>query len=87
MFTDLTDHPFHPANVAAELGDNPSEQRWLDWARRAERLLGHDLDGNDPNCGGDGYSLDEASDFYGLGWTPEDYVREVQSRGRYRVPA
>lgn len=53
---------------------SPREREWEHWVRRAEKLLGHDLDGNQ---GTDGYSLDYAYDHFDAGDTPTDYVTEV----------
>lgn len=88
---DLADHPFSPENIAYESGAHvaPSERAWLKFAAECERLLGHPLDGNDPWDAalagtGDGFSIDEAVDFFEGGSTPERYVALVKSRERYR---
>jgi len=88
---DLADHPFSPENIAYELGTYtpPSERAWLAFAAECERLLGHDLDGNDPAAfdprqPGCGYSIDEACDCHAKGMTPAAYVEMVKGRERYR---
>lgn len=90
---DLSDHPFSPENIAYESGEfhDKSDRAWRIWCAEAERLLGHDLDGNDPDAfdpnetGGDGYSLDEAYIFFEKGRTPHGYVGLVGSRDRYHA--
>lgn len=81
---DLEDHPFHPDQVAAESGESFGERQWLSWCGSAEKLLGHDLDGDDPEFNGDGYSLDEAFDAFRAGVSPTQYVETVRARSRYR---
>lgn len=90
MTIDLADHPFSRENIARELGEYtaPSEAAWLAWLATAERLLGHDLDGNDPAAfdptqDGCGYSLDEALISFERGDTPHAYAVTVGSRERY----
>ncbi len=85
MYADLNEHPFSPESVAFESGasDN-SERKWLRWIDTAERLIGHDLDGNDVEQKGCGYSLDEAYDMFRKGTTPHAYVVTVGSRERYK---
>ena len=93
MTTDFADHPFSPENISYESGAyaDKSEAAWLKFVAECERLLGHDLDGNDPDAfanpgtePGDGYSLDEAQEYFGRGATPHNYVAVVGSRERYR---
>ena len=82
-YDDLSDHPmaiFH----ANETYDTPSDCKWLAWVRKVERMLGHSLDGNDENKAGEGYSLDEAYDWWRAGEGVVAYVVEVRSRHRYR---
>lgn len=88
---DLADHPFSAENIAREGGaTDHSERAWIKFANECERLLGHDLDGNDPDAfdptktGGDGYSIDEAREAFERGKTPHAYVAMVGSRERYR---
>jgi hypothetical protein len=45
------------------------------WAERVEKLLGHDLDGNQDT---DGYSLDYALDQFNSGMSAERYARAVK---------
>lgn len=82
--TDLNAHPFSPASVAREGGaPDRSERAWLRWAAKVERLLGHDIDGNDVDGKGCGYSLDEAHDYFRKGATAHSYAALVGSRDRY----
>ncbi len=89
---DLADHPFSAENIAYESGSYTprDERKWLAFANECERLLGHDLDGNDPDAfdatktGGDGYSIDEAIEAFERGTTAHAYVAMVTSRERYR---
>lgn len=88
MMHDLADHPFSPESVARESGaSDKSERAWLRFADECERLLGHDLDGNDGNAKGCGYSLDEAHDVWRSGKTAHAYVAMVISRDRYHPAA
>lgn len=50
---------------------------WDIWIEEAERLAGHDLDGDDDI---EGYSLDGAHDAFEAGQSPADYVRTIQQR-------
>jgi hypothetical protein len=88
MQTDFNDHPFSPQNVVRESGaSDRSERAWLKWCADAERLFGHDIDGNDVGGKGCGYSLDEAYDHFCKGTTPHAYVAMAASRDRYfRAP-
>ena len=81
----LHEHPFSKENIAREL-DDQSDDAWLRWCETAERLFGHDLDGNDVNHEGCGYSLDEAHDYFRRGATPHAYVAMAGSRDRYSPP-
>lgn len=82
--TNLNEHPFSPISVARESGmSDRSERAWLKWAAEAECLLGHDLDGNDVNGAGCGYSIDEAYDAWVRGKTVHAYVSTVTNRNRY----
>lgn len=84
---DLDDHPFSPKNIALESGaPDKSERAWLRWVAQVEKLLGHNLDGNDVDGQGCGYSLDEGGSMFDGGATPEAYVADVRSRPRYRAP-
>lgn len=60
----------------------PKEERdWLSWAGTAEKVLGHSLDGDNAI---NGYSLDYAYDYFKLGATPYEYVREVKAKSNYK---
>lgn len=91
MPQDLADHPFSPESIAFESGaPSKSEAAWYRWAGEVERLLGHDLDGNDVEINGtpgEGYSIDEALDRFEAGASPHAYVAMVTSRERYRPRA
>lgn len=50
---------------------------WDIWIEEAERLAGHDLDGDDDI---EGYSLDAAHDAFEAGQSPGDYVRQITQR-------
>lgn len=81
---DLADHPFSPENIARESGiPDQTERAWFRFAKECERLLGHDLDGNDTAGFDCGYSIDEAYDKWQAGYTPHAYVAMVVSRDRY----
>lgn len=81
---DLADHPFSPESISRESGasDQP-ERAWLRFCDECERLLGHDLDGNDAEAKGCGYSIDEAYEKWRAGHTAHAYVAMVVSRDRY----
>jgi hypothetical protein len=84
MYEDLADHPFSPENIARESGvPDRSELAWSRWVDKAEALLGHDLDGNDMDLAGCGYSMDESFDKFRDGMAPEAYVSLVRGRERY----
>lgn len=64
---------------------------WDRWIAKAEKLIGHDLDGNDSEAAkadgtAVGYSLDEAHDKFRAGVTPQAYVTMVATRERYSAP-
>lgn len=80
---DLSDHP-HAIFMAGESYVSPSERAWLAWCKAVERLLGHDLDGNDERETGVGYSLDEAHACWEAGDSPQSYAQEVRDRPRYQ---
>lgn len=42
------------------------------WARKAESIMHHDLDGDEST---DGYSIDSAFDAFQRGMSPEEYAR------------
>lgn len=79
-YEDLSDHPF-AIFMEGESYSSPSEQAWLAWCKAVERLLGHDLDGDDES---EGYSLDEAYACWEAGDSPQTYVDEVRGRLRYQ---
>lgn len=86
MYDDLNDHPV-AVFAQGESYVSDSEQQWLRWVKKVERLLGHDLDGNQDR---DGYSLDLAYDCWKQGDVPEQYVsyvavekKRLARRGRF----
>lgn len=75
-------------NKDYEFGDSQQERRWTLWVEQTERLLGHDLDGDQQE---DGYSLDEANDLYNqprmrgeARITPEQYAQKVRGNPVYK---
>lgn len=68
---------FHQQVWEMETASLNSGSSWLRWIAKAERIIGHSLDGDE---GGDGYSLDSAHDAFSSGSTPEQYVARVQAR-------
>lgn len=54
-----------------------AEQQWLLWAKRAESLLGHSLDGEQIM---DGYSLDYAYEAFEAGKLPNEYVDSIKKK-------
>lgn len=60
--------------VRSESYVSPTEKRWFAWGKKVEKLLGHDLDGNQAT---DGYSLDYAHDAFADGMSEAAYVAEV----------
>lgn len=91
--SDLADHPFSPENIAYESGvfSTASDEAWERWAAEVERLLGHSLDGNDPDSfdpaktGGDGYSIDEAFNRFSQGASAHAYYAQIVVRDRYHA--
>ena len=83
---DLADHPFSAENIARESGiPDQTECSWLRFCAECERLLGHDLDGNDTAGLDCGYSIDEAHDKWQAGYAASAYVAMVVGRDRYRT--
>lgn len=72
---DISEHP-HFALLQSESYVSPREREWERWVKRVEKLLGHDLDGNQQR---DGYSLDYAHDAFEVGVTAADYADEVRA--------
>jgi hypothetical protein len=74
--------------IAYECGDSIADQRWSNWVEYTERLLGHDLDGEQDV---DGYSLDDAYELYNkprlrgeARITPEQYAQRVRGNPKYK---
>lgn len=64
---------------------------WDRWIAKAEKLIGHDLDGNDSEAAkaagtARGYSLDEAVEYFNAGGHAAGYVAMVATRDRYSKP-
>jgi len=57
------------------------ETSWERWMANAERIAGHDLDGDEPS--GDAYSIDGAYDAFRAGETATDYVQRTGCAGLY----
>lgn len=70
----------HAEFAASESYISPAERIWTRWAGRVERLLGHNLDGNNvpSNPRREGYSLDDAYATWDAGVTSEAYAEEVR---------
>lgn len=64
--------------IAYEFGESNEDRRWDNWVREAERLLGHDLDGDEAI---NGYSLDSAYNAFTRRITPQAYVNAVTIKG------
>lgn len=64
----------HLATWAAETATSEEEQRWFAWIAEAQRLAGHDLDGDERE---DGYSLDVAHQAFRDGKTARDYILTI----------
>lgn len=71
----LADINPHLGLLASETHVSDGERAWHRWVGRVERLLGHDLDGNQER---NGYSLDYAHDQFERGDTPEAYAAQVK---------
>lgn len=69
----LDEHPF-AVFMAGESYVSPGEQAWLAWVKKVEKLLGHDLDGNQDS---DGYSLGFAYAAWEAGESAAAYVAEI----------
>jgi hypothetical protein len=73
----------HMALCQSESASLVSDKPWQDWVSRVESLIGHDLDGNQYT---DGYSLDQASDAFDRGDTPEAHAQTVMAAIAARKP-
>jgi len=58
----------------SETFESDSDRAWEAWTVKVEKILGHDLDGDEER---DGYSLDYALARFRAGWTPEEYAESV----------
>jgi hypothetical protein len=81
---DLSEINPHLALWQSENYVSPGERAWLAWVAKAEKLLGHDLDGDNSEAAkvagtSCGYSLDEAHDAFADGVTVEEYAAEVMA--------
>jgi len=61
---------------------NEAEQDWLRWYRQAEQLLGGNLDGEGEE---NGYSIDEAYDFFCTKKSPWEYITLVRARPNFEL--
>lgn len=71
---DLSEINPHAALWASENFVSASDREWARYVRRAEKLLGHSIDGNQST---DGYSLDYAFDYFANCDAVEIYVSDV----------
>ena len=76
--------PRVPGDTHAQTWDEETREpmslaSWRCFYRNAEAILGHSLDGDKLQ----GFSLDEAHDYWIQGWTGDDYARIVRSRANY----
>ena len=81
---DLNDINPHRALWLSENYVSPTDRAWEKWTAKVERILGHDLDGNEDI---DGYSLDGANAAFEAGETPEAYAKEVRDAQSYEARA
>ena len=82
------DHPFMDFAVG-ESAQLDADAAWSAWVKRAEAVLGHNLDGDDSapaRAAGkiDGYSLDGAYDAFCASVTVDAFVRTVMANPVYR---
>jgi hypothetical protein len=70
---DLNETNPHAALWRSENYESPAEKRWLKWVAQVEKIVGHDLDGDQDK---DGYSLDYANNAFAWGLTPQQYVAD-----------
>lgn len=80
--SDLWDVNPHLALAQSESYESPGDRAWYAFVKKAEKLLGHDLDGHQER---DGYSMDRAHDWFADGETVEDFVKDVQIEKAARV--
>ena len=73
--TDFSTINPHLALWQSENSVSLSEREWFRWVRKAEKALGHTLDGNQAT---DGYSLDYAHDYWLNGDPVDVYVTDVR---------
>ncbi len=71
---DLSEINPHLGLWASENHVSASDREWARFVRRAEKLLGHSIDGNQAT---DGYCLDFAHDYFANMDSVEDYVADV----------
>ncbi len=79
---DLREHPF-ASFMAGESFVSTSEQAWLAWINRAEKLAGCSIDGDQDK---DGYSLDFAYGAFESGESAAEYAAEVRKQVRMALP-
>jgi len=66
------------------LAGRQAEQDWSRWYRQAEQLLGGNLDGDGEE---NGYSIDEAHDFFCTKKSPLEYITLVRARPNFELRA
>lgn len=64
----------HAEVWAAEQHESADASDWYAWIAEAQRLAGHDLDGDEAT---DGYSLDYAHEAWSSGKTVRDYILTI----------
>lgn len=78
---DISETNPHAALWKSENYVSPSEQAWDRFYAKAERLLGHHLDGDEKE---NGYSIDGAYAAFEAGETADAYVAEVKAGDNYK---
>lgn len=63
--------------IAYESNEGGAHAKWDRWIAKAQKLAGHDLDGDQET---DGYSLDNAVDCFRAGMTVEQYVATLPTQ-------
>lgn len=81
---DLWDVNPHLALAASESFESTSDRAWDMFVRHVEKLIGHDLDGDQDR---NGYSIDFAHDCFCDGMTAAECALEVADEKARRAPA
>ena len=67
----------HLEFAASESFVSNRDRSWYNFVDRVEKVLGHDLDGDQAR---DGYSMDRAYDMWNLGYTLGMTLADIQRR-------